>query len=204
MAKNIHLVGISGTNGSGKDTLGHILAEYHNYLFISVTELLRDECKKRGIKVSRENLRMVSAEWRREFGLAVLIDKAVSKYNTVKGKYSGLAVASLRNPGEADRVHELNGIVVWLDADPKVRYDRVRRSSDHRIHRKHEDDKTFEEFIAEEEAEMHKSGDEATLDMSAVKDRADVLIDNSQDNTSNESIADFKAQVEKVLGLVPS
>ena len=33
-------------------------------------------------------------------------------------------------------------------------------------------------FLAEEQAEMHASGDAATLDMSAVKQRADVVIVN--------------------------
>ena len=47
---------------------------------------------------------MVSAEWRRESGLGVLVDKAVSEYEKAETEYSGLAIASLRNPGEADRM----------------------------------------------------------------------------------------------------
>jgi cytidylate kinase len=193
---NLKIIGIAGTNGSGKDTLGHLLAKYHNYLFISVTEILREECRKRGLKVDRENLRMVSAEWRRQYGLGVLIDKAKAEYDKVSDKYSGLAIASLRNPGEAERIHQLSGTVVWLDADPYVRYHRIQNASYNRVHRIHEDNKTFGEFLAEEEAEMHASGDAATLDMAAVDDMSDIQIDNSHEKDS-----DFKVHAEKALGL---
>jgi cytidylate kinase len=77
---DVKIIGISGSNGSGKDTVGHILANQFGYLFISVTELLRAEARKRELPVEREVLRTISAEWRREQGLGVLIDKAVEHY----------------------------------------------------------------------------------------------------------------------------
>lgn len=190
----LKIIGIAGTNGSGKDTLGHILAKYHNYLFISVTELLRQECQRRGIKVNRQNLRTISAEWRRKSGLGVLVDKAKSEYDQSAGKYSGLAIASLRNPGEVDRVHQLSGTVIWLDADPKERYNRIQRSAHIRSHRSDEDSITYEQFIAEELAEMKSTGDEATLNMQAVKERSDIAIDNSHNNDE-----EFRLKIEKIL-----
>src|ERR1017187_2536552 len=107
MDKQLQIIGLAGTNGSGKDTVGYLLSEYHNYLFVSVTDLLRDELKKRDEPITRENLRSVSAQWRREQGLGVLIDMAVARYEAVKDQYSGVVIGSLRNPGEADRVHAL-------------------------------------------------------------------------------------------------
>lgn len=172
------LIGLSGTNGSGKDTVGHVLVEHHNFLFVSVTEMLRDECRKRGLEISRENLRNISAEWRRESGLGVLIDKAVEVFNAADHTYDGLAVASLRNSGEADRVHELGGTVVWVDADPRIRYEHIHNS--HRG-RDEEDNKTYEEFLAEEQAEMQHSGDAATLNTAGVRDKSDVTILNESD-----------------------
>lgn len=179
MSKNTRIIGLSGTNGAGKDTVGRILSEHHNYLFISVTDLLREEARRRGLPVEREHLRTISAEWRREYGLGVLVDRAVADYESKKDQYEGVVMASLRNPYEADRVHELGGVVIWVDADPKVRYERVRTANRGRAE---EDTKTFEQFLAEEQAEMQSSGDEATLNMSAVKDRCDIHILN---NTAN-------------------
>ena len=195
MNTKLQIIGLSGTNGSGKDTVGHILAERHGYLFISVTDLLRTEATRRGQPVEREVLRTISAEWRRELGLGVLVDKAVAEYETAKDKYSGVVMASLRNPGEADRVHDFGGTVIWIDADPRVRYDRVQANAAAR-NRAEEDNKSFEQFLAEEEAEMHASGDSATLDMAGVKDKADIFIDNGSD-----SLDAFTQAVEQQLGL---
>jgi len=186
MSAKPRIIGLAGTNGSGKDTVGQILADKHNYLFVSVTELLRAEAERRGLPVERENLRMISAEWRRESGLGVLIDKAVAEFEPVKAKYSGLVMASLRNPGEADRVHELGGTMVWVDADPRIRYDRIQANAAARGRAK-EDAKTFEQFQAEEAAEMNKpaDGDAASLNMSGVKSRCDAFINNDSSDMAS-------------------
>lgn len=172
------LIGLAGTNGSGKDTVGHILAQKYGWLFVSVSDLLRDECRKRGLAVERENLRNISAEWRREGGLGVLIDKAIEVFESADGQYKGLVVASLRNPGECERVTELGGVNVWVDADPRVRYERIQTAE---RGRGEEDQKTYEQFLAEQEAEMQPSGDAATLNMSGVKALADTTIINETD-----------------------
>ncbi len=190
-----HIIGLAGTNGSGKDTAGHILADHHGYLFISVTELLRKEAERRGLPVERGVLRTISAEWRRALGLGVLVDKAVAEYETVKDTYAGVVIASLRNPGEADRVHALGGTVIWVDADPRIRYERIQKAKAER-HRAGEDDKTFEQFQAEEAAEMKSSGDAATLDMGGVKAKADLSFDNSEGGLSK-----FRQDIEQGLKL---
>lgn len=175
------IIGIGGTNGAGKDSVAQILSDKYGWLAVSVSNLLRDECRRRGLPVERENLRMISAEWRRQGGLGVLIDKAVEEFERQGGTHAGLAVGSLRNPGEADRVHELGGTVVWVDADPRVRYERIQLAS---RGRGAEDNVTYEEFLAHEQAEMRTSGDAATLDMSAVKTAADITILN-ENSTSD-------------------
>lgn len=197
MKKELRIIGLAGTNGSGKDTVGHILADKYNYLFISVTDLLRAEAIRQDQPIEREVLRTISANWRRESGLGVLVDKAIAEYQQAGNKYAGLIMASMRNPGEADRVHALGGTMVWIDADPKVRYDRIQANASNRG-RAEEDAKTFEQFQSEEAAEMNKpdDGDAANLNMSAVKTRCDIFIDN--DDTS---ITAFKVTIEKTLGL---
>lgn len=183
------IYGIAGTNGAGKDSVSEMLAERHGFLFVSVSDLLRDEARKRGLPIEREVLRTISAEWRRQYGLGVLVDRAV-QFAEEKGA-AGLVASPMRNPGEAKRVHELRGTLVWVDAEPQIRYDRVSSRQ-----RSAEDKKTFEEFLAEEQAEMQHGGDEATLNMQAVKELCDVFIDNN-----GNDIEAFKDEAEKTLGL---
>lgn len=187
------LYGLSGTNGSGKDSLAAYLARECNFLYISSSDLLRAEAVKRGLQVEREVLRTISAEWRREGGLGVLIDKAVELYNNEGGDvaYAGLITGSLRNPGEADRIHELGGKMIWVDADPQVRYGRI--TSGNRGRGDTEAQKSYETFLAEEAAEMQHSGDEATLNMAGVKDRCGIFVANdSNDMRAFEKIVKNK------------
>lgn len=195
--KNNQYIGLSGTNGSGKDTIANILSSHFGYLFISISDELRDEAKRRQLSEERVNLRAISAEWRRQFGLSVLVDKAVAAYQASSKQYAGLVMSALRNPGEADRIHELNGTVIWVDADPKVRYERIQASQERadRI----SDQKTFSQFLEEEAAEMdeaERKKDEAALSLQTVKDKADIFITN--DFADLSELTDY---LTKTLGL---
>jgi len=193
----MNLVGIAGTNGSGKDTLGQILADNYGYLFISVTDILRDELKRRDLPLSRKNMRELSAEWRRQYGLGVLVDRAITLYGDNTHEYKGLAIASIRNPGEADRIHELGGRVVWLDAPAEIRFKRIQANRNQRgVERSVDDERTFEQFLDDERAEMHSSGDQATLSLSGVKDKSDIFIENK----SNE-VEPFLSTIKNSLSL---
>lgn len=195
MSNKLQIIGLSGTNGSGKDTIGHILAEHHGYLFVSVSDLLRDEARKRGLPVTRKFLRTISAEWRREYGLGVLVDKAVELWKASGDKYTGVVICPMRNVGETRHLKSLGGVLIWVDADPKTRYERIRTNAVARG-RAGEAKMTFGEFKAEETAEMHQSGDEATLNMAGVKNLADTFVDNN-----GTDIGKFRHDVEQALGL---
>lgn len=176
------LYGLSGTNGAGKDAIAEILRDEFGFLFISVSDLLRTEAKKRNLTAERNHLSTISAEWRREHGLGALIIKGLEEYEKQGGdrKFKGLVLSSLRNPGEADTLHDLSGKVVWIDADPKIRYERMhaRNRDDDRI--------DYDEFIRQQQMEMHrqKGSDEATLDTAAVLAKSDITVLNEGDSLS--------------------
>lgn len=173
MTKRIY--GVGGTNGAGKDAVSQLLVERHGYMYVSVSDVLRHEAERRGLPAERRHLSAISAEWRKKQGLGVLVTQAMAEFKAAGGDYNGVIIGSLRNSGEADRIHELGGQVLWVDATPEIRYDRIRARN-----RGLEDDKTYEEFLAEEAAELHmpEGGDAAQLNGLAVKERADVILMN--------------------------
>ena len=125
------IIGIAGTNGAGKDTLGELLAERCHYKFRSVSDILREELTERGLPHEREHLRALSTEWAREHGPGVLSVKTIEAYVEEEKRegYNGLAIGSIRRPGEAKAVQDEGGVVIWIDADRKLRYDRIQSGS---------------------------------------------------------------------------
>ncbi|USN96503.1 MAG: AAA family ATPase [Candidatus Nomurabacteria bacterium] len=173
------IVGISGTNGAGKDELGKLLEERCGYSFHSVSELLREELIRTGQSVNRENQAELSKKWRNESGdNGIMFTKAMDVYFAEKDakNHKGLALVSIRHPDEVKRVHERDGIVVWVDADQRMRYDRLQQSNRGRD----EDRISFEQFKIDEYREMHPPTDapSGSLDMKSVRELVDVVIEN--------------------------
>ncbi len=189
------ILGLAGTNGSGKDTVGHLLDERERFLFITITEILRAYLRRENKPPTRENLRTLSANWRSKHGLGVLVDRAMDIYKAEKSLYNGVVIGSIRNPGEVDRIHELGGKVIWIDAKPEVRYDRVRKNAIARD-RIEEDNVSYEQFLKDEQEEMENPDktDTTRLNMSAVKEKCDSFIDNSEG-----SIEHFYERIAQVI-----
>ncbi len=173
------IVGISGSNGAGKDELGRLLAERCGYHFHSVSDLLRAELTRQGKPHTRENMATLSKKWRNESGDdGIMFTKAIKEYLEEKDQkgYKGLALVNMRHPGEVKTIHSYGGIAVWVDADQRVRYDRIQAANRGR----HEDNISFEAFQADEAREMHPPADapQGALHMAAVKELADIHIEN--------------------------
>ena len=190
------IVGVAGTNASGKDTLGALRATLQNAKFVSLSDILRHELDLQGLPHERENLRSLGNKWRSEGGAGVLVDKSVALYNEEKAtmRYGGLTLTSIRHPKEAEAIQARGGVVIWIDADLKVRYDRIQKRNLGRP----EDQKTFEQFVAEENIEMQSTpGNEASPNMSAVRDIADVKVINDYD-----TLEEYEAFLKKEFELV--
>lgn len=185
------IVGIAGTNASGKDTLGELRAKLSGAQMVSLSNILREELDRRGISHERKNLGALGDEWRMEFGFGVLAEKTIASY-AESGNGKGISLTSIRHPEEARAIKKHGGIIIWIDADRKVRYERINNRPVDRI----EDKVTFEEFCVQEDAEMEPN-DMNTMDMGAVKALADVYIDN--DFSSPEA---YKAFLVKEFELV--
>lgn len=187
------IIGIAGTNGAGKDTLADLRHQRNGARSVSLSDILRNEATKRGLDHSRKVLSSISAEWGREFGPNVLSMKTIEEYRQTKtADENGLSIISIRRPAEAAEIQKQGGVIVWVDADQRTRYDRVASG----VRNRFDDAMTFEEFCAEEAREMrHENDDPATLNMAGVRDIADVHIENdfaTKEEFENYLITNFE------------
>jgi hypothetical protein len=117
---------------------------------------------------------------RSEKGPGFLVQAVHDDWTKNKDKYPGGFVASaIRAIGEAEKIRELGGIIIFVDADPKVRYAR----SQARGRDANEKGKTYEEFIASERTEIDVDpSDKNVQNLTAMKEMADLVIINEQNN----------------------
>jgi dephospho-CoA kinase len=176
------LIGIGGTNAGGKDTLADYLVKKHGYLFVSTGDMVREAAMQRYGNILRPTLTIVGNELRAEGGAGVLVDLCIEHYKK-SGNKVGLVAASIRTKGEIDEIRKQGGILVFVDADPKIRYERLKSRG------RGDDFITFEQFEAEQQAEW-QSDDPSKHSIKTVKELADFTLTNEADEDSFLETAD--------------
>lgn len=175
------IIGIAGPNGAGKDMLGELLAELCNYKFVSASDILREELTRQGKTHERHHMRALSTEWADMHGPAVLSLKTIEVYvaeEEAEG-YNGLAIGSIRRVAEAEAIQQEGGVMIWIDADQRARYERLQAAGRGRS----EDMLSFEEWAEQEYIEMHPHTDDPrVLNMAGVQKIADITIENNFDS----------------------
>ncbi len=195
--KNTVVLGVAGTNAAGKDGLMNIL-EANKFLVYHTSDHLREITRsvfnstKRGGNDAPMGI-IGNAQRRRYPGGMVelgLIDWWARIGHLDKAfRPAGLAIGSIRGTGEVERLKAIGGKLVLVDADPIVRYERIKSRMRH-----DEIDLTYNEFIKEEEAELaHGQTDPTKFGMAAVIKAADITIYN------NGSLEEFHAQIKQAL-----
>ncbi len=183
------IIGIAGTNASGKDELAQYLRDKHGFLLSHTSDYIRSEAKKRYGNVLRPTLFKVGNELRQEGGAGVLADMGVKEYQKNINSFDGVAISSIRTLGEVEIIRAVKGKMVFLDAPRQLRYQRIQK-------RMREDDKvSYETFVEHEEAELFESEDPAKFNISGVKEQSDILIMNEG------TIESFLSKAALALGL---
>lgn len=180
------LIGIGGTNASGKDTLAEYLVNKHGYLFESTGDMVREVAMQRYGNILRPTQTRVGNELRAEGGAGVLVDLCIEHFKK-SGNKIGLVAASIRTKGEINEIKSQGGILIFVDADSKIRYERLKGRG------RGDDFITFKQFEAEQQAEWHQSDNPAEFSIKTVKETADYLFTNNSDE------AQFFLNVEKTL-----
>jgi|GEM_PF-659878 len=197
--KDVTIYGVAGANASGKDGLMDLLVD-HGFLQYHTSNSIRRisqavfKSTDRGgneapMGIIGNAMRSVYPGGPVELGLldwwlavSVLPEELRPK---------GLVIGSIRAVGEVERLKQVGGKLIVVDADQRVRYDRI-------MSRQRADDPvSFEVFKEHEDAELaHGETDPTKFGMAAVIDSADITIVNNGD-----SIEDFRKQVIETLHL---
>ncbi len=176
-------IGITGTIGAGKGTVVDYLVSQKGFKHYSVSGYLMEELLKQKRSTDRNGMREIANEIRTKFGpdyiTKILFDKA-------QNEGSNAIIESIRNPKEAEFIKNHGGFLLAVDADQKLRFERIcSRGSG-------KDNVSFEEFKKQEELES-KTTDPNTQNLPKCILMADYKFDN------NGSIKDLYEQVEKVI-----
>lgn len=179
------IIGLTGTNASGKTTIVEYLVS-KNFEYFSLSDILRDELFRSGLKPTRENLIRIGNEIRKKKGASVLADRIKTRLTA-----KNTVIDSIRNISEVKSLRQLpNFFLIAVDAPEQVRYQRA-------ISRKRIENMTsLDEFIEMENRE--KSLHTHHQNISACMEQADFKIYNANDiNKLHKDIDKVINQIKK-------
>ena len=181
------IIGITGTNGSGKDTVAGFLAEKLGWPHFSLSDELREICKEKDIEPNRDNLIDLGNKLRETYGADYLSNRILDKVQT------NFIVTSIRNPAEIEPFKLKDRfILLAIDALIKVRYQRI-VDADKRMGKKvGEGNISLDQFKSQESREMKGSHFSQQLEKLIVM--ADAKIEN------DGTIEELKNNIDKLLG----
>lgn len=143
---NPNIIGITGTFCAGKDTAADFFIK-KGFAHLSLSDIVRDESDARGLPQDRDTLRNLANELRRDFGLAVLAERAMKKIESEK--LTAVVITSIRSAEEAAQLKKFpNFKLIAVDAPIEMRYLRAK------IRGRDSDFVDFDTFRQQEEMEM--------------------------------------------------
>lgn len=186
------IVGIAGKIAAGKTTVAKFLEEF-GFCRISCSEPLFDiltgntqgyswvpEVEFKG-EPTRENLIELGRILKEKYGEDILIRLAVDKLRNCEN----IAIDGVRSMGEVDAIKRMGGIVVYIEAKPEIRFERLRRrgsSKDRGI-------KSLEDLLKFDEWE------EKLYETTKIKEKADIVIVNEG------TLEELRDKIISALGL---
>ncbi len=176
------MLGLTGPLAAGKGEAA-VYLEQKGFVFFSLSDIIRQEAKKRSMDTSRTTMIALGNELREKHGPTVLALRTLENIRSSQARHA--VIDSVRNVHEVQTLKEAGVIMVGIDADPKLRFTRLKERN--RIG----DVKTFQQLVRVEKQENSASDTEQQLRH---------CFESSEHFLSNDgSLEDFHAQIECLL-----
>jgi len=178
------IVWITWTLGAGKGTIVDYLVKNKWFQHLSVRAYLTQEIERRGLPVNRDSMVLVANDLRATYWPSYIVEQ-LYKEAVLTTKNS--IIESLRAVGEVEALKwKENFHFFAIDADPKIRYERV-------VIRGSETDKiSYEKFIEDEQKEMNNT-DPTKQNIAKCMQMADHVF------TNDWTLEELNTQIEEVL-----
>lgn len=174
------IIGIVGEKGSGKGTFPKILTEVlpeRKIVRTTFSDVLADTLNIWDLEKSRENYIKLVVAMNETFGEDVLARAVKKRIGGLVGDI--IVVDGMRWMADLEMIKSLNGKIVYITADPKIRYERTKARGE----KAGENQTTFEEFMKQESAPTE-------IDIPKIAAQADFKIDN------NGSVEELKQRLQ--------
>jgi dephospho-CoA kinase len=179
------IIGVTGTIGAGKGTLVEYL-KGKGFAHYAVRDFLMEEIESRGLPPDRDSMREVANELRESHGATYLVEAAHARALERGGD---TLIESVRAIREAEFLKGAGALILAVDADRRLRYERIlaRGSSTDHV--------DFDTWVVQEEKEL-ASVDPNEQNVIGVMGMADGRIEN--DGSLEELHAKVDAFLERV------
>src|SRR5215831_2464894 len=175
------LIGLTGRNAAGKGEVARYLQK-KSFYYYSLSDVIRDEIRSRGLDPTRELLIVIGNELRQRYGANILAERILAKIEDDKH----YVIDSIRNPAEVDAFRAAKHFkLIRIEAPPEVRFQRILKR-----HRE-SDPQTLEEFIELENREAE--GDDTSQNLVKVELMADHAL------TNDGSLETLYPQIDELL-----
>ena len=179
------IIGITGSFGAGKGCVADYLVNQKGFTHFSARSFITKEIERRGLPVNRDSMIEVANDLRKEGGPTFIFEQLVQ---SAKDHGGNAVVESVRAVAEAQYIKEQGGVVLGIDADPVIRYERIVKRGNETDH------VSFEEWRDQEIRESNPD-DPTKQDIFGALRESDYVIMNTNSVDALEACVDtFLAQ----------
>ncbi len=182
------IIGLTGSFGAGKGCAADYLVDQKSFSHFSARTFIIAEITRLGLPINRDTMIEVANNLRKEHGPTYIFEQLVGM---AKDHGGNCVVESIRAVAEARYLKEQGGIVLGIDAEPMIRYERiVNRGSE-------TDDVTYEQW-REQEIKESNPDDPTKQDIFGALKESTLIIENDGDmGAFHQKIDEFIKRYER-------